>query len=183
MGNVYLAVRGAALLPAVLRDRLLNAGLSTLQATALRDGDCLNWHPVSGAELVEDRIPLVHECHGAPGVLTRLAEAPRTDDWDAVLRGPGELVWRAGPLAKGPGLCHGTAGNALALLQLAKRFGEPVWLERARAMAMHAAWQMRQQHQLYGRPRQSLWTGDLGVACVLWACLTGDDRLPICDVF
>jgi hypothetical protein len=32
--------------------------------------------------------------------------------------GGGELTWRAGPLRKGAGLCHGTAGNGFAFLRL-----------------------------------------------------------------
>lgn len=31
-----------------------------------------------------------------------------------------ELVWQQGMLKKGPGLCHGVAGNAYALLRLWK---------------------------------------------------------------
>jgi hypothetical protein len=33
------------------------------------------------------------------------------DELDELLLGAGETTWAAGPLAKGPGLCHGTAGN------------------------------------------------------------------------
>jgi hypothetical protein len=32
-------------------------------------------------------------------------------------------------------------------------------------------------------PRASLWTGDLGVALYLRACLDGDARFPTLDVF
>jgi lantibiotic modifying enzyme len=32
----------------------------------------------------------------------------------------GEVVWQRGLLKKGPGLCHGVAGNAYALLRLWK---------------------------------------------------------------
>lgn len=35
----------------------------------------------------------------------------------------------------------------------------------------------------YGRRRYSLWTGDLGVAFFLHACLTGRTGLPLLDVF
>ena len=34
-----------------------------------------------------------------------------------------ELTWDAGPLVKGPSLCHGTAGNGFALLALYRRTG------------------------------------------------------------
>ena len=56
----------------------------------------------------------------------------------ALLCGGGELVWQAGPLEKGHGLCHGTAGNGYALLALHRRTGDVRWLERARAFAMQA---------------------------------------------
>ena len=67
-------------------------------------------------------------CHGAPGMITSLGDVL---DEDLALAG-GELTWRAGPLAKGPGLCHGTAGNGYALLTLLERTGDQLWLERAR---------------------------------------------------
>lgn len=38
---------------------------------------------------------------------------------DAAVRA-GDLVWQQGLLKKGPGLCHGVAGNAYALLRLWK---------------------------------------------------------------
>ena len=35
-------------------------------------------------------------------------------------------------------LCHGTAGNGFAFLELARRTGDEVWLHRAQRFAMHA---------------------------------------------
>ena len=63
----------------------------------------------------------------------------------------GELTWRAGPLVKGPGLCHGTAGNGYAFLKLFERTGDELWLERARAFAMHAIEQVERFRREYGR--------------------------------
>ena len=71
--------------------------------------------------------------------MARHAQGPA---WDALLRAAGELTWRAGPLAKGPSICHGTAGSALACLKLWQRFGQAHWLERARLLALHAAQQV-----------------------------------------
>ena len=83
------------------------------------------------------------------------------------------------PLAKGAGLCHGTAGNGYAFLKLFERTGDEVWLARARAFAMHAAEQVERERERHGRGRHGLWTGDLGVALYLASCLGGDDyRLP-----
>jgi Lanthionine synthetase C-like protein len=85
--------------------------------------------------------------------------------------------------AKGPSLCHGTAGSAMACLKLWRRFAEPIWLERARRLALHAGAQVEAARTRHGQGRHSLWTGDMGVACVLWNCIVGDDRFPTLDHF
>lgn len=195
-GNVYPALRAAALLDADVARSFEQRALDTLSATALHrtldgpDGpvELINWHPVADPTLLAEwhakgRRPLVQDCHGAPGIVCRLAGAPRTEAWDRLLRGAGELTWHAGPLAKGPSLCHGNAGNALACLKLWRRFGETSWLDRARQLAMHAAAQVERTRARHSRGRHSLWTGDLGVACVLWSCVQGDDRFPTLDHF
>ena len=46
-----------------------------------------------------------------------------------------ELTWQAGPLAKGPGLCHGTAGNGYALLAMHARTGDAKWALKAHLRA------------------------------------------------
>jgi hypothetical protein len=75
-------------------------------------------------------------CHGAPGFVICLADFP-ADTLDDLLLGAGETTWRAGPLRKGSNLCHGTGGNGYTFLKLHRRFSDPIWLERARAFAMH----------------------------------------------
>jgi Lanthionine synthetase C-like protein len=64
--------------------------------------------------------------------------APDDDEHGRMLLAGGELTWRAGPLSKGSNLCHGTAGNGYAFLALFERTGDELWLERARAFAMHS---------------------------------------------
>lgn len=182
-GNVYPALRARAMLDDTLVAEFTGRALATLQATALRDGDRINWHPIIDAERVIGRLPLVQDCHGAPGIVCRLATAPRTAEWDELLLAAGELTWRAGPLSKGPSLCHGTAGSAMACLALFRRSGDELWLRRARALGMHGIEQVERAREEFGRGRQSLWTGDLGVACTLWNCITGEDRFPTLDVF
>jgi hypothetical protein len=49
-------------------------------------------------------------------------------------------------------------------------------LDRARAFAIHALEQVERSP-----PRYSLWTGDIGVALYLRACLDGWDGMPIID--
>jgi hypothetical protein len=91
----------------------------------------------------------------------------------------GELTWRAGPPAKGAGLCHGTAGNGYAFLTLLERTDDEVWLERARRFAMHAIGQVERARAAHGRGRYSLWTGDLGAALFLADCIDGGGALPL----
>ena len=93
--------------------------------------------------------------------------------------GGGELTWHAGPLRKGAGLCHGTAGNGYAFLTLFARTGDERWLYRARRFAMHAIRQVEQARKEYGRGRYSLWTGDIGAALYLADCVDGAARPPL----
>jgi hypothetical protein len=195
-GNAYAALRGADHLDASSVQAIEERVLETLSATALHatldapggQVALLNWHVLVDRErvaawLAKGGRPLVQDCHGAPGIVCRLAGASRGPRWDTLLRGAGELTWHAGPLAKGPSLCHGTSGSAMACLKLWRRFGEPEWLERARRLAIHAAEQVELARSRHGRGRHSLWTGDLGVACVMWNCIAGDDRFPTLDHF
>jgi hypothetical protein len=182
-GNVYPALRGAALLPQDLSGQFEARALQTLDATAAREGGLVNWLPVHDPE---GKLPpkwLVQDCHGAPGIICRVAQAPPSPAWNTLLLGAGELVWRAGPLNKGPGLCHGTAGNGYAFLKLYKRTGDSLWLERARAFAMHAIAQVERARVRHGRGRYSLWTGDPGVALFTMSCIAGDADFPTLDVF
>ena len=183
-GNLFAALRAAALLDASLVQAFADRALHTLQATARHDDGGINWAPEPETPAKPyPRAMLVQDCHGAPGIICRLAGAPRGADWDALLLGAGELTWRAGPLAKGASLCHGTAGSAMAMLKLWRRSGDVLWIDRARALAMHAVTQVEQHRSQYGRGRYSLWSGDLGLACVLWNCLQGNDSFPTLDVF
>jgi len=98
-----------------------------------------------------------------------------------VLVAGGELAWRAGPLAKGGGLCHGTAGNGYTFLKLFERTGDERWLDRARAFAIHAAEQVERTRAAHGRGRYTLWTGDVGTALYLSSCLTTTAAIPTLD--
>jgi DUF1680 family protein len=102
---------------------------------------------------------------------------------DDMLLQAGQATWQAGPLAKGPGVCHGTAGNGYAFLKLYQRTGDRIWLDRARAFAMHAIEQCDRAADTYGRRRYSLWTGDPGVALFVQGCRLADDAYPTLDVF
>ena len=126
---------------------------------------------------------LVQFCSGAPGVIACMASLDAGEPIDALLLAAGELVWRAGPTTKFPVLCHGAVGAGYAFLKLHARTGEKVWLERARAFAMHGIDAAERALAQYGQRKYSLWTGDLGLAVYLWDCVRANAQLPTLDVF
>lgn len=188
-GNVYPLLRGAALLTEEQRTQLYDRCAEALRVTAMVEGSAANWPPHVGPPRPERTKMLVQWCHGAPGIIAAVSDFPpgRSGALDELLLKAGETVWHAGPLTKGAGWCHGTAGNGYALLKLYRRTGDPRWLARAQAFAMHAIAQTERMRREYGRGRYTLWTGDLGVAVYLWHCLTARilralDARAACDV-
>ena len=143
----------------------------------------MNWAPLASMESLQntrDGSIRLQWCHGAPGIVASLAGvAPDDEEHGRLLRAGGELTWRAGPLAKGANLCHGTAGNGYAFLALFERTGDELWLERARAFAMHSVTQVERARAEVGRGRYTLWTGDPGTAVYLADCLAGGGTLPL----
>lgn len=149
---------------------------------AIEVGGLANWKPLASMDgLQNSRGEIrVQWCHGAPGIVASLAGiAPGDDEHTRLLTAGGELTWRAGPLAKGANLCHGTAGNGYAFLALFARTGDELWLGRARRFAMHAAAQVERARDELGRGRYTLWTGDPGTALYLADCLDGPSNVPI----
>lgn len=152
---------------------------NTVARSATREGPLANWRVWLYSQ--ED-VLLVQFCHGAPGFVTCLADFPGRS-LDELLIAAGETTWRAGPLAKGSNLCHGTGGNGYAFLKLYRRTGESRWLDRARAFAMHGIAQAEADAATFGRLRHSLWTGDPGFAIYLWNCISGGADFPTLDTF
>jgi lantibiotic modifying enzyme len=178
--NIFSIARGREFLDRQTLDLVLSRTVETLVRTAAVDRGCANWPPeLGGAKF------LVQHCHGAPGIVNCLAELPPGTNTaiDRLLIQGGELTWQAGPLTKGSNLCHGTAGNGYAFLKLYKRTGDSMWLDRARAFAMHAIQQYQRHAKQYGQLRYSLWTGDLGLAIYLWDCINGKPFFPTMDIF
>jgi hypothetical protein len=149
---------------------------ANLEPYMLREDGLANWMSRVGAR--PDGIR-VQWCHGAPGMVSALGDLLDLE----LAVAAGELTWRAGPLAKGPNLCHGTAGNAYAFLVLHRRTGDGLWLDRARGLAMHAIGQVEHERAALGRGRYSLFTGDVGVALFLRHLLEGEDRFPTLGPF
>ena len=182
-GNLFPVLRGARWLDAKLVECFEERAAHTLGIAAEREGNAVNWQPhfdVAAAGYPPK--PLMQNCHGAPGIICRLA-GTRSAVLRELLVAGGEAVWAAGPLVKPPGLCHGTDGNGYAFLKLHAMTGEARWLARARAFAMHAIAQSDAAAASHGMHRFTLWTGDLGLALYVSSCLRADPALPILDVF
>jgi lantibiotic modifying enzyme len=178
--NVFALLKGRRFLGSRKTELIQRQAAQTLTRTAASDGAHANWPPALGGTRF-----LVQVCHGAPGMILCLADLPcgEDPDLDRLMVKGGELIWKAGPLAKGSNLCHGTAGNGYAFLKLYRRTGEERWLDRARAFAMHAITQSESHAARYEQLRYSLWTGDLGLAIYLWDCICGDAKFPTMDIF
>jgi hypothetical protein len=178
VGNIFALARGG-LLDEERRTELERRAVAVAARHAQREDGLAQWPP----SLEPGRIR-TQWCHGAPGIVASLAAIePCNEQLTELLIAGGELTWRAGPLAKGPGLCHGTAGNGYAFLKLFERTGDELWLDRARAFAMHAAAQVERMRNTHGRGRYTLWTGDLGTALYLRSCIEADAAMPTIDNF
>ncbi len=178
-GNASALIRGRALVSSSTMNEWQDAIVETAHVTAMREGACANWPAQLEPPTAPPRM-LMQWCHGAPGMVTSLAALPDAR-LDALLIAAGEATWAAGPLTKGVGLCHGTDGNGYAFLKLFARTGDAMWLDRARAFAMHSIMQSEREAQMHGQRRYTLWTGDAGLACYLWSCIAGDAALPNFD--
>ncbi len=134
----------------------------TLERHVVEEDGLVNWPPIPGIRLADNGDGLIRTqwCHGAPGIVATLAYTLAEE----LAAAGGELTWCAGPIRKGAGLFHGTAGNGYAFLALLEATGDERWLTRARAFAMHAAGQVEHSRSEHGRGRYTLWTGDLGAA-------------------
>jgi hypothetical protein len=173
-----------ALLPHLDDDRrsvLMRDTNAVLAQTAVVEDGLANWPTRVGRGLVgpDDEIR-VQWCGGAPGIV--IAAADYLDE-ELLLAGAA-LPWQAGPpgLEKGPGICHGTAGNGYAFLKTFARTGDERWLDRARRFAVHALEQVeRLRTQRGDRGRYSLFTGDVGVALYAADCLDARSAYPVLD--
>jgi hypothetical protein len=177
VGNVQ------ALLPHLDDERrhvLMRETNDVLAQTAVVDDGLANWPTRVGRGLVApDGEIRVQWCAGAPGIV--IAAADYLDE-ELLLAGA-ELPWRTGPssLDKGPGICHGTAGNGYAFLKTFARTQDERWLERARRFAMHVLAQVERLRKERGRGRYSLWTGDLGAALYAADCIDARSAYPVFD--
>jgi hypothetical protein len=179
-GHALALLKGWAWLDSEQQKTVADLITEMLAGTAKRTERGANW-PADANQ--PDAPMLCQMCHGAPGIVTAFAEAPfATPDFERLLLEGGELIWIAGPVKKGSNFCHGTGGNAYALLKLYRRTRDRRWLHRARAFAMTGIAQWRAARAEHGRDRYTLWTGDPGFAVCLWSCITGEPKFPAFDV-
>ncbi len=180
-GNTLSLIKGHHFLPDSDYNRFCEKAMLSAVKTAQSDAEYANWPAVVGNT---DNMVL-HFCHGAPGMICALSELPIGVDheFDQVLLKGGELIWQAGPLVKGYGLCHGTAGNGFALLKLYQRTQDQIWLDRARVFAMEAIEQYQHSTALFHQGRYNLWNGDGGLAIYLNECVKASARFPTIDTF
>lgn len=180
-GNSLSLIKGKHILEASVYSEFCERVMVSTVKTALTDKNYANWPPVAGKT---DKM-LLHHCHGAPGMITALSELPTgmNSEFDETLIKGGELTWEAGPLRKGHGLCHGTAGNGFAFLKLFQRTNDEIWLDRARVFAMEAIEQHGHAKDLFHQGRYALWNGDVGLAIYLDECIKETARFPTIDTF
>ena len=181
VATAFVIIRGRELLDAGERDGWMKTIATTIRRTAIQEDGLANW-PGFLYPPRQGMTPLVQFCHGAPGFVICLGDFTGHELDDLLLAGA-ELTWKAGPLTKGANLCHGTGGNGYAFLTLYKRTGDAMWLERARAFAMHAIAQSEADAKEHGQLRHSLWTGDPGLAVYLADCIREEAAFPTMDVF
>lgn len=113
---------------------------------------------------------LVHWCHGAPGIFYLMAKAHKVFGdkkyLDSCLK-CGDLVWQRGLLRKGPGICHGIAGNGYVHLMLFRLTGDSKHLYRAMKFAEFL--ESEAFHNEARKPDRplSLYEGIAGTVCYL----------------
>ncbi|CAG5036013.1 unnamed protein product [Parnassius apollo] len=130
---------------------------------------------------------LIHWCHGAPGTIYLMAKAylifndPRF--LESCIR-VGDLVWQKGLLRKGPGICHGVAGNGYVFLLLYRLTGDEKYLQRAKLFASFMnTEEFIHDARLPDNP-ESLYEGTAGTVCFLADLLVQDKaEFPFQDVF
>lgn len=95
-----------------------------------------------------------------------------------------DLIWKKGLLRKGPGICHGVAGNGYAFLLMYRLTRESQYLYKAsQFMKFLKDPQFINEARTPDRP-YSLYEGLAGTVCFLLDLLTPDkSSFPFMDVF
>lgn len=161
----------------------IQASIEFLASLQTEEG---NW-PCCMEEIELSDHKLVHWCHGAPGMVYLMAKAYLTYKdqryLDACVKAA-NFVWRKGLLHKGPGICHGVAGNGYVFLLLHRLTGEAKYLHRAKMFAEFLSdEEFIRDARLPDNP-ESLYEGTAGTVCFLADLLVPDKaEFPFQDVF
>uniref|UniRef100_A0A1I8JUV1 LanC-like protein 3 homolog n=1 Tax=Anopheles funestus TaxID=62324 RepID=A0A1I8JUV1_ANOFN len=130
---------------------------------------------------------LVHWCHGCAGAIYLFAKAFLTFKEEKYLqccRRCSDAIWHQGLLRKGPGICHGVAGNGYAFLLMYRLTGEKCYLYRAAKFADFLNSPLFTEHLLAPDRPYSLYEGLAGTVCFLVDLLHPmKSSFPFMDVF
>ncbi|KAK0041809.1 lanC-like protein 3 [Biomphalaria pfeifferi] len=130
---------------------------------------------------------LIHWCHGAPGVIYLLARAYVVWKEEKYLNAClkcGECVWQKGLLTKGPGICHGIAGNGYVFLLLYRLTQDKKHLYRAMQFANFMLTDEFQSKARTPDNPYSLYEGMAGTVCFMIDLLQPEKAtFPFFNVF
>ncbi len=136
----------------------------------------------------DEQKDLVHWCHGAAGTIHLLARAYMVWSDPMYLKAAvecGEVIWERGLLKKGPGICHGIAGNGYAHLVLYRLTGDGKYLNRAWYFAeFMLSDHFKNEARLPDRPF-SLFEGLCGTVCFISDLISAPDlaEFPVFPIF
>ncbi|XP_058448676.1 lanC-like protein 3 homolog [Malaya genurostris] len=130
---------------------------------------------------------LIHWCHGCPGAVYLLAKAYlifKEDKYLLACRKSCQAIWCQGLLRKGPGICHGIAGNGYAFLLMYRLTQErKFFYMAAKFMEFLTTDQFLNGARTPDRPF-SLYEGLAGTVCFLIDLLQpASAYFPFMDVF
>ncbi|XP_017154074.1 lanC-like protein 3 homolog [Drosophila miranda] len=130
---------------------------------------------------------LVQWCHGTPGIVYLMAKAYLIFMEPKYLRAlvrSADFVWRKGFVRKGPGICHGVAGNGYVFLLLFRLTNQRIYLYRAyKFIELMTSEEFKQKARVPDRPH-SLYEGLAGTVCFLVDLLEPEKaHFPFMDVF
>lgn len=130
---------------------------------------------------------LVHWCHGAPGVIYLYIKAYiqfGDEKYLTACTKASELIWRKGLLRKGPGICHGVAGNGYVFLVMYRLTKKPKYLYRAMRFAYFLERPEFGRYLLKPDYPWSLYEGLAGTVCYLIDLIHNESAsFPFMNVF
>lgn len=134
-----------------------------------------------------ENVHLVHWCHGSPGMFYLMAKAYLKFDEQKYLTSclkMGDLIWKYGLLRKGPGLCHGIAGNGYVHLLLYRITNDEKHVYRARKFGEFLQNENFIKHARTPDRPYSLFEGLSGTVCFLIDLLEPEkSEFPFMDLF